>query len=62
MERLIAVLLKMQLTSAQIASTLFLSQRTVEHHRNHIRKKLSLSPKDEIHRVLVALEKQQGPP
>lgn len=45
----IAALLRMKLTSANIASLLFISQRTVELHRLRIRKKMGLSGGDNLY-------------
>jgi tetratricopeptide (TPR) repeat protein/DNA-binding CsgD family transcriptional regulator len=44
----VAVLLKMKLTSTNIATILFVSKRTVEFHRLNIRKKLSLDEKTDL--------------
>jgi DNA-binding CsgD family transcriptional regulator len=52
METKICILLKMELTSPQIATVLYIGERTVETHRLHIRKKLKLSSKDTIHSYL----------
>ncbi|MFN8359375.1 MAG: tetratricopeptide repeat protein [Candidatus Kapaibacterium sp.] len=49
MEVKIAVLLKMNLTSPNIASLLFISHRTVEVHRAHIRKKMGLKAMDNMY-------------
>ncbi|MBK9247649.1 MAG: tetratricopeptide repeat protein [Ignavibacteria bacterium] len=49
MEVKIAVLLKMNLTSPNIASLLFISHRTVEVHRSHIRKKMGLNATDNMY-------------
>ncbi len=49
MEVKIAVLLRMNLTSPNIASLLFISHRTVEVHRAHIRKKMGLNATDNMY-------------
>lgn len=55
MEIKIAALLRLNLTSIDIAQALFLSRRTVEYHRLNIRKKLGLSKADDLHVALYTL-------
>jgi DNA-binding CsgD family transcriptional regulator len=52
MELRIACLISMKLTSANIATVLFLSKRTVESHRLSLRKKMHLQPSDDIYSEL----------
>ncbi|MBK9249553.1 MAG: helix-turn-helix transcriptional regulator [Ignavibacteria bacterium] len=52
MEVRISALLRMKLTSANIATLLFISQRTVEVHRLRIRKKLGIGKSDNLYVVL----------
>ncbi|MBL7998984.1 MAG: helix-turn-helix transcriptional regulator [Candidatus Kapabacteria bacterium] len=52
MELKIAALLKMKLSTSNISAILFLSKRTVEFHRLNIRKKMGLSPTDNLHVLL----------
>ena len=56
MEVKICTLLKIQLTTKDIAAALVLSARTVEDHRNRIRKKIGLSKKDNLSTFLISLE------
>ncbi|MBK9249552.1 MAG: tetratricopeptide repeat protein [Ignavibacteria bacterium] len=49
MEVRISALLRMKLTSANIATLLFISQRTVEVHRLRIRKKLGIRKSDNLY-------------
>lgn len=55
MELKIASLLKMNLTSSNIASIIFLSKRTVEFHRFNIRKKMNIPTKADLHIYLNSL-------
>ncbi len=52
MEVKIATLLRMNLTSPNVASLLFISHRTVELHRARIRRKMGLTQNDNIYIVL----------
>ncbi len=51
----IAALLKMKLTSSNIAALLFTSKRTVEVHRYRLRKKMGLSTKDNLYMILTEI-------
>ncbi|MBS1537732.1 MAG: tetratricopeptide repeat protein [Bacteroidetes bacterium] len=52
MELKIAALIRMKLSSSNMASVLFLSQRTVESHRHSLRKKMGISASDNIYASL----------
>ncbi|MBS1537734.1 MAG: tetratricopeptide repeat protein [Bacteroidetes bacterium] len=52
MELKIAALIRMKLSSSNMASVLFLSQRTVESHRHSLRKKMGISSSDNIYSIL----------
>lgn len=58
MELKIAALLKMNLTSSNISSILFLSKRTVEFHRLNLRKKMRIHSDDDLHLILNTLAEQ----
>jgi PAS domain S-box-containing protein len=51
----IATLIKINMKTKEIASILHLSERTIETHRLHIRKKLNLSSKEQLASLLVSL-------
>ncbi len=44
----ICMLVKIGLTSLQIADMLFVSKRSIDSHRNHLRKKISLTPDQKL--------------
>ncbi len=48
-------LLRMNLRSAEIARLLCLSERTIEHHRAHIRTKMKLKKNDDLIKILAAM-------
>ncbi len=52
MERKLCTLLRLNLTSEEIARLLFLSARNIENHRYRIRKKLGLTPTDSLQTLL----------
>jgi DNA-binding CsgD family transcriptional regulator len=52
MERKICALLRLNLTSVDVAKLLYLSERNIENHRYRIRKKFSLSASDSLHEFL----------
>ena len=52
MERKVCVLLRLNLTSVDIAKLLFLSERNIENHRYRIRKKLCLESAKSLHEFL----------
>lgn len=51
-ERKLCVLFRLNLTSRDVSKLLSLSVRTVEHHRSSIRKKLAITPEEDIARFL----------
>ena len=51
-ERNIAILLKLNLSSKEIASILNVTSKSIDNYRYNIRKKLSLSPKDDLNTIL----------
>ncbi len=51
-ERNIAILLKLNLSSKEIASIHNVSSKSIDNYRYNIRKKLNLSPKDDLHTIL----------
>jgi DNA-binding CsgD family transcriptional regulator len=55
MEARICSLVKLQLTTPDIAQLLCVSDRTVENHRMHIRKKMELKKGVELHDVLTGI-------
>ncbi len=55
MELKIAALLRMNLTTSNIASVMCISKRTVEFHRLNLRKKLGLASEQDLHTTLVSL-------
>jgi tetratricopeptide (TPR) repeat protein len=55
MEMRVCALLKLKLTSADISKLLCLSERSVEGHRLHIRRKMALAPGEDVHAVLAAI-------
>jgi DNA-binding CsgD family transcriptional regulator len=55
MEMKICALLKLKLTSADIAKLLCLSERSVEGHRLRIRKKMGLAQGEHVHEVLAGI-------
>jgi tetratricopeptide (TPR) repeat protein/DNA-binding CsgD family transcriptional regulator len=52
MEMKICMLLKLQMTSADIATMLCLSERNIENHRYRIRQKMELTREQNLHQVL----------
>ncbi len=55
MERKVCALLKIQLSTKEIAAALVISTRTVEDHRNRLRKKFSLKPDQSLSAFLSAI-------
>jgi DNA-binding CsgD family transcriptional regulator len=55
MELKVCALLKLKLTSADIAKLLCLSERSVEGHRLRIRRKMGLSQGEDVHTVLAGI-------
>jgi len=55
MEKKICALLRLNLTSSDIARLLFLSERNIENHRYRIRGKLSLDTRESLHEFLGAI-------
>jgi DNA-binding CsgD family transcriptional regulator len=55
MERKICALLRLDLSSPEIAKLLFLSERNIQNHRYRLRKKLALSSDANIHEFLAKL-------
>jgi DNA-binding CsgD family transcriptional regulator len=55
MEIKICALLKLKLTTADIAKLLCLSERSVEGHRLHIRRKMGLAQREELHSALAGI-------
>ena len=51
-ERNIAILLKLNLTSKEIASILNVSSKSIDNYRYNIRKKLELTPKEDLNTIL----------
>ena len=52
MERKICALLRLNLTSVDIAKLLFLSERNIENHRYRLRKKLGIDSNANVHEFL----------
>lgn len=59
MELKICMLIAMGMSSSTIAQTINLSQRTIENHRNHIRKKMGLLPSQNLTKELIKLLTKQ---
>ncbi len=55
MERKICALLRLNMTSVDIAKLLFLSERNIENHRYRIRKKIALNSEKSLHEFLAQL-------
>lgn len=55
-ERRVCALIKLQLNTKQIASTLNISQRTAEHHRLSIRRKVGLGERGNLGSLLATIE------
>jgi tetratricopeptide (TPR) repeat protein/DNA-binding CsgD family transcriptional regulator len=55
MEMKVCALLKLRLTSADVARVLTLSERSVEGHRLRIRRKMQLLASDDLHHVLAGI-------
>lgn len=55
MELKVCALLKLKLISSDIARILRLSERSVEGHRLHIRRKMGLTGRDDVHGVLASV-------
>ena len=51
-ERNIAILLKLNLSSKEIASILNVSSKSIDNYRYNIRKKLKLAPKEDLNKIL----------